>query len=333
MRVLKMVACATLCALPLAAIDEAMFNLVNMYKKDGISAVESRLEGYLVSPEFWAQYVSEHGTEYGYFENLKFLFVANKSAPSLKLYAVENMQLKELGDSAALVAKGKGNKKKEGDLTTPIGSYDLNARLTGLDQYYGPLAFATSYPNVYDKSLKKTGGGIWIHGLPLNGDRKDLNTRGCIAIENNLLKQYDKMIDFKKTMLITYEGELKKADPNDLALVLSSLYKWKSAWQKSDIKGYLGFYDERFYNPDGLSFKAFSERKRAIFAKNESKTIKISNVNVSIYPNEAHRNMYRISFLQDYKATLKGKPSFSSVGQKDMYVVVENGGVKILSEK
>lgn len=332
---IKRVVCAFICmiTIPLYAIDETMISLMNEYKKNGISAVEAKLESYLVSTDYWSQYLQDHSTEYGYFEDLSFLFVANKSAPSLRLFAVENMQLKELGNSSALVAKGKGNKKKEGDLTTPIGSYDLSARLTGLDQYYGPLAFSTSYPNVYDKSLKKTGGGIWIHGLPLNGNREDINTRGCIAIENNLLKEYDKLIDYKKTMLITYEGELKKADVNDLAIVLSGLYSWKKAWQQSDIKTYLGFYDERFYNPDGLSFKAFGERKRAIFAKKENKTIKISRINVSIYPNEAHRNMYRISFLQDYKATLNGKISFSSVGQKDMYVVIESGRFKILSEK
>ena len=316
------------------ALDAQFVELVNEYKKNGIGAIEKRLEGYLLDRAYWSEYLKDNANEYGYFEDLKFLFVSNKSAPSLALFKVVDSKLQELGSSSALVAKGKGNKKKEGDLTTPIGSYDIDARLTGLDQYYGPLAFATSYPNVYDKSLKKTGGGIWIHGLPLNGNREELNTRGCIAIENELLKKYDKMIDWKKTMVITYEGEFKAASTEDLAIVLSSLYQWKSAWQKSDLKSYLAFYDEKdFYRPDGMSFRAFSEHKKNIFAKNESKNIRISQVNVSIYPNEAHRNMYRISFLQDYKATLNGKPSFSSVGKKDMYVVLENGKMKILSEK
>ena len=43
--------------------------------------------------------------------------------------------------------------------------------------------------------------------------------------------------------------------------------------------------------------------------------------------------MYRINFFQDYKASLNGKPSFSSSGRKDMYVVIENGKMKILSER
>lgn len=318
----------------LYAFDVQLMNLVSEYKKNGIGAIETKLEGYLLDKEYWIEYLKDNATEYGYFEDLQFLFVSDKSAPSLALYELEGSTLKELGTSSALVAKGKGNKYKEGDLTTPIGSYDLNARLTGLDQYYGPLAFSTSYPNVYDRSLKKTGGGIWIHGLPLNGNREELNTRGCIAIDNDLLKKYDSLIDWKKTMLITYEGVFKPASVDELALILSSFYQWKYVWQKSDLASYLSFYDERdFYRPDGMSFESFKEHKKNVFAKNESKNIRVSNINVSVYPNEAHRNMYRISFIQDYKATLNGKPSFSSVGKKDMYVVVENGKMKILSER
>lgn len=318
----------------LYAFDVQLMNLVSEYKKNGIGAIETKLEGYLLDKEYWIEYLKDNATEYGYFEDLQFLFVSDKSAPSLALYELEGSTLKELGTSSALVAKGKGNKYKEGDLTTPIGSYDLNARLTGLDQYYGPLAFSTSYPNVYDRSLKKTGGGIWIHGLPLNGNREELNTRGCIAIDNDLLKKYDSLIDWKKTMLITYEGVFKPASVDELALILSSFYQWKYVWQKSDLASYLSFYDEKdFYRPDGMSFESFKAHKKSVFAKNESKNIRVSNINVSIYPNEAHRNMYRISFTQDYKATLNGKPSFSSVGRKDMYVVLENGKMKILSER
>ncbi len=316
------------------ALDMQLVGLVNEYKKNGIGAIESKLESYLSDKEYWAEYLKENATEYGYFEDLKFLFVSNKSTPSLQLYQFKDSKLQEIGNSPALVAKGKGNKKKEGDLTTPIGSYDLNARLTGLDQYYGPLAFSTNYPNVYDQSLKKTGGGIWIHGLPLNGNREDINTRGCIAIDNELLKKYDKIIDWKKTMLITYEGIFKPTSVDELSIVLSQLYQWENAWQKNDLQTYLNFYDEKnFFRPDGMSFKSFREHKKNIFAKNESKNIRISHINVSIYPNESHRNMYRISFFQDYKAFLNGKPSFSSAGQKDMYVLVENGKIKILSER
>lgn len=315
-------------------IDAQMVELIDEYKKNGIDSIESKLQNYLTDKEYWLSSVTKNANEYGYFEDISYIFVSNKSAPSLTLYKHESGKLTQLGTSSALVAKGKGNKKKEGDLTTPIGSYDLNARLTGLDQYYGPLAFSTSYPNVYDQSLKKTGGGIWIHGLPLNGNREELNTRGCIAIDNNILKQYDKLIDFQKTLLITYENDFHKASADELATILSSLYKWRSAWQKNDIKTYLSFYDESdFFRPDGMSFKAFKAQKSAVFSKNETKYINLSKINVSIYPNEQNRNMYRISFNQDYKAFLNGKSSYNSNHRKDMYVVLDKGSMKILSER
>ncbi|CAI6147276.1 MAG: hypothetical protein SPLUMA1_SPLUMAMAG1_01934 [uncultured Sulfurimonas sp.] len=59
------------------------------------------------------------------------------------------------------------DKIREGDLRTPIGVYKLVKKLSKVDSFYGPLAFATSYPNSYDKYLGKNGSGIWIHGLPL----------------------------------------------------------------------------------------------------------------------------------------------------------------------
>ncbi|MBP8971790.1 MAG: L,D-transpeptidase [Myxococcota bacterium] len=33
-----------------------------------------------------------------------------------------------------------------------------------------------------DKSLKKTGHSIWIHGFPLNGDRSKDRSEGCVVM-------------------------------------------------------------------------------------------------------------------------------------------------------
>ena len=47
-----------------------------------------------------------------------------------------------------------GKKEFEGDKKTPEGSYDLVQKRTGLDQFYGPLALVTSYPNNFDQILQ-----------------------------------------------------------------------------------------------------------------------------------------------------------------------------------
>ena len=92
-------------------------------------------------------------------------------------------------------------KKKEGDLKTPLGIYELTKKISKLDSFYGPLAFVTSYPNIYDKFRGKNGSGIWIHGLPTE-QKRDEFTKGCIAINNSNLETLDKYININSTMLI-----------------------------------------------------------------------------------------------------------------------------------
>ncbi|WP_395002614.1 murein L,D-transpeptidase family protein [uncultured Helicobacter sp.] len=337
--------CALCCALwgvlvaqPLAqsldALDESTFELVNLYQQKGITSVQEKLESYLLSVPYWLKVVGERDVSYGYFQTTRYVFVSDKALPDLRLFKVTNQGFELLGSSSALVAQGKGHKKLEGDLTTPIGVYDLTARLSGLPPYYGPLAFATNYPNTYDRSLRRTGSGIWIHGLPLDGNREELNTKGCIAIDNELLKKYDGLVDYRDSIVIISEGELRTMNAMQAAQILAGLYAWKEMWKKGDLAGYLKFYDkENFVRQDGMRYKAFAEYKSRIFAKNEEKQIEISGIDIAPFPNGEGREMYRVNFRQDYRALLNGKVSFSSSHRKDLYVWLQEGEMKILSEK
>lgn len=318
----------------LKPISDDVFKLLKIYQDRGISAVQKEFDEYLLSPEYWLKILEGRDVRYGYYESAKFVFVSNKLAPDLKLLKITKKGFEELGNSSALVAKGKGHKKLEGDLTTPIGVYDLTARLTGLPPYYGPLALATNYPNVYDKSLKKTGGGIWIHGLPLDGNREELNTRGCIAIDNELLKKYDKLINYRDTIVIISEGEPQMLSLQSVAQLLSGLYRWREMWQNNDLQKYLSFYDSKdFIRENGMTYKAFVEHKTRVFAKNEEKNIGISAIDISPFINESGRQMFRINFRQDYRAMLNGKVTYNSSHRKDLFVWLDNGKMKILSEK
>ncbi len=82
-----------------------------------------------------------------------------------------------------------GDKKAEGDLRTPEGSYKVVKIKTDdeLPSQYGPFAFVLNYPNEHDRKLGKTGSGIWIHGSGAN--RLTPDTKGCVELSNrNLLR-------------------------------------------------------------------------------------------------------------------------------------------------
>ena len=71
--------------------------------------------------------------------------------------------------------------------------------------------------------------------MPLNGNREELNTRGCIAIENNLLKEVDQIVNHRDSLLITFANEIKEAKKEDLEIILSDLFQWKEAWKNNAI--------------------------------------------------------------------------------------------------
>ena len=314
------------------------YEWIGIYRSGGVQALEQKINEVLQTKNYWQEVLKNQDTRFGYYENLKYLFVATKDAPTLespnlKLYALENNQWVEKLNTKSLVGSKGGHKQKEGDLATPIGVYSLQARLSNLDQYYGPLAFSTSYPNLYDKLQKRTGYGIWIHGMPLNGNREELNTRGCIAIENSLLTSVDRIIDYRNTLLITFADDVEQTKKEDLATILADLFQWKEAWAKNDIEAYLAFYDKDFIRYDGQKFGAFEDTKRRIFQKGEEKEIKFAKINVSPYPNEENKKLFKISYHQDYKAFLKGTLNYYSNGNKELYVELKNGKMQILVEQ
>ncbi|PAF52873.1 L,D-transpeptidase family protein [Helicobacter sp. 13S00477-4] len=317
----------------LYGIDADTIKIIQTYRTKGIENTQIMLENYLTQKDFWLDLLKDKDTDYGYYENTEFLFVSDKTIPDLSLYEIQNGHLKKINQSNALVGSGKGDKKIEGDLTTPIGVYDITARLTGLNQYYGPMAYATSYPNIYDRVRKRTGSGIWIHGLPLNGNREELNTKGCIAIENQLLSQYDKIIAQKNILLISFENNFKPSTKEELATILSDLYLWRDAWIKNDLNTYLSFYNNDFIRFDGMKFNSFKDYKKRVFDKKEEKTILFSDIDITPYPNNEGKNLFRIVFSQNYSAFKNNRSTYTSKSKKELYIELKDNKISILTEK
>ncbi len=307
----------------------ASFDYVKAYRQGGMQAIEKQIQQELISHEYWLESLKDTDVRLGYYESVEFVFVANKQNSTLKLFENKDNKLQETFSLNSLMGLKPGDKMVEGDLKTPIGSYDLTAKLTKLDQFYGPLAYVTSYPNTYDKVQEKTGYGIWIHGLPLNGDR-EINTRGCIAIDNNILSDIDKLINHKKTILITADGTPPEITKSQIATLLTSLFVWRKAWEENNLQNYINFYDkDNFKRFDRMDFNDFIDYKKRIFSKNEKKIIIFSDINISPYPNEKGELLFKISFHEQYRAS----GGYRFEGNKELYVKLYDENMKILAEK
>ncbi len=301
-------------------------DLVQMYRTQGIEKVREHFERSLQDVDYWKNYLKNMDTRYGYYENMDFVLVSQKGLPDLSVYTIKEHKFTKTLNAPSLVGL-KGDKESEGDLKTPVGAYDLVTKLTNVDQFYGPFAFATSYPNLYDRLLGKSGHGIWIHGVPLNGERAD-STKGCIAVKNDFLREIDEVIDHKHAVLLIAEETFKEPKNETIATLIASLYKWRDAWRDSDLETYIDFYADDFKRFDGKNIAQFKAMKRQIFTRKERKTILFDKINVIPYPATDGKEYFRIDFFERYYA-----PNYTFEGDKEIYVRVEDGKMKIIAEK
>lgn len=322
----KILAFYFICVSALGASD-----LVKIYLNQGLDAVGAAIEKELTNKEFWLDEIGDKNISLGYYDDEVSIVLTNKTDKILRVYSYNNGEIKQDFEQKAIITGLMGDKEVEGDLKTPVGFYELGRKFNPGDPYYGPFAFATTYPNLLDKVQGKTGGGIWIHGYPLDGTRLDeFKTRGCIALFNENLEEFAKVVQDKKVFAMTEEKEKVRAKKEDIAALLADLFAWKLAWTDSDINTYLSFYDEKqFKRFDKMKFEQFASMKKSIFSRKEDKKIKFSDINISPYPNVENETMYRISFYEDYYTK-----NYQFKGDKILYVKIDSKGkMKILAEQ
>ena len=303
-------------------------DILTTYRINGIKDIQKQMDMELTKTGYWSKYLKNQDTTFGYIEGYSSVLTCNKEKSTLTLHKKENSKTFNFKkDFNAFTGEVKGDKVKEGDLKTPVGIYNLTKKISKVDSFYGPMAFVTSYPNIYDKYRGKNGHGIWIHGLPTEQERDDY-TKGCIAINNNNIECLDRQIDIDNTLLIINQTEVvKNISKSNLITLLAQLYDWRYAWIYSDISKYLSFYGDDFKRYDGMEYEAFKKYKTRVFKKLEKKTITFNGINIIPYPNTSDK--YEITFKELYVSS-----SYRFSGNKTLIVKLdEKNRMKILTEK
>lgn len=302
--------------------------MAQLYLEKGIYGVQKVLDNELLDLNFWNKQLEDKNTSFGYFQNTKTLLHCDKNSSILQVYQRDNNDtFKYVKQYDAFTGEKPGDKQFEGDLKTPIGVYKLTSKVTSVDSFYGPMAFVTSYPNLYDRMQHKSGHGIWIHGLPLNKER-DEYTKGCIAINNDDINCLDRHIDIATALLIIDEQKTLQSKNIDYAKLLQQLYQWRHAWIYNDLERYLSFYNASFIRFDGLTKTRFTRYKKRIFAKRELKSIDFSDITIMPYPDKKE-NLFIIQFHEAYTS-----PSMQFSGEKTLMVRYSNEqNLSIITER
>jgi murein L,D-transpeptidase YafK len=303
--------------------------IARLYQTQGIDAVERALEDRLQEQSYWDEIVGQTDVTLGYYETFPLIVAVDKGGKNLKLYDTQTKELTSLLTHEVITGLA-GDKIKEGDLKTPIGVYDLLKRFVPSDTFYGQIAYALSYPNIFDKQQGKTGYGIWIRGHPLDKTprRYTENTEGCVVMTNDLLEIFDAKVKERKSIAIISENGMPQVDKETMSALLAQIFQWRNSWKYSNIEKYLSFYHEDFKRFDGSGIKSFSQMKRRIFSKDEDKKILFKDLMVVPYPDEKYEPMFRLSYYQVYETK-----NHQFKGNKEIYLTFKDKKMKILVEQ
>lgn len=255
------------------------------------------------------------------------MLVADKTTRNLFVFE-PNKNLQNPEKFEIDIGKNDGNKTKRNDKKTPEGIYLLETKLMPPQipfETYGAMAFTTNYPNVFDKFENKTGDGIWLHSVP---DNVPLNrgSKGCVVLRNNNLKKVESLIALNKSFLII-EGKVEFISEQTFnekkQRILNWLDQWKSTWQKQDLQNYIKMYSDNFSAPPSYTKSTWLAHKEKL--KERYKFVKIELSSSNIFN---QKSQYILRFIQDYESD-----GHKDTGLKSLYLVDENGELKVLREE
>jgi murein L,D-transpeptidase YafK len=171
-----------------------------------------------------------------------------------RLYLFENgpKGLQLVADHYASIGRLGAEKSIEGDQRTPLGVYYITSRLDSkqLTSFYGVGALPLNYPNEYDRRQGRTGGGIWLHGVPSDSYARSPNsTDGCVALANPELQTILERVQPRSTPVVIARSltwvkpDIKEGERRNVHNLIEG---WRVARSSGDLARLMSFYSPQF---------------------------------------------------------------------------------------
>lgn len=209
------------------------------------------------------------------------------------------------------IGKEEGDKEREGDNRTPEGLYFTQPALADEDlpAKYGPRAVPIDFPNPIDRFARKTGYGIWLHGVEADTRVEQAKvTEGCVAFYNSDILRLTDWLKPRQSLVVIANGGGDNA-PTDVDAVYQASKAWADAWAKRDLATYMAFYSPDFEH-DGKRLAAWHAYKDSVFKSYKLMTVTFDQMRVATHPKYALTVMN-----QDFR----GDNRFRSRGRKMLY--------------
>ena len=193
------------------------------------------------------------------------ILIADTSSATMYRFRNSPAGLVEVDQRYMSIGLNGVGKERAWDRRTPLGVYFIVESLdtTRLADKYGIAAYPLDYPNAWDRFNKRTGDGIWLHGVDhKNPERPPLDTDGCLALPNEEIR---KLVDNLEPLVtpVIVAREMRWSPSGDIAALRGELKeaveRWRVSQESGDLLGYLDLYskDFRYRDMDRASWAAF----------------------------------------------------------------------------
>ncbi|MEO1581455.1 MAG: L,D-transpeptidase family protein [Pseudomonadota bacterium] len=195
-------------------------------------------------------------------------------------------------------------KRRRGDRKTPVGLYfPLQSLDTSkLPARYGVRAVTLDYPNALDRMLKRTGDGIWLHGInPDANIRPPLDTDGCVAFGNVHIEQLADRLRLSGTPIVmsaSLRWRAGTSDPDEVVSLRAAVDRWANAWARGDVEGFVALY-ARDYKRFGQSPEGWRNAIRQRFSSSPVSSVAVTNL--ALFRADTERGIYLARFDLEVK--------------------------------
>ena len=263
-------------------------------------------------------------------DDQKYVIVVDAKFSRLFVFENRNGVPTLIKDFYASYGRGGTEKRKQGDLKTPLGVYFVTDRFLDerLPERYGSGALPINYPNVWDSRNGRTGNGIWLHGSPVDTySRPPKASEGCISLTNPDFIDLDKLVNIKNTPVLI-GSNMKWIDQKSWVAqqkeIQQYVEKWRVDWESQEHSRYITHYSKQ-YRDASRDFNSFSAYKQRVNASKRFIKVGLKDISLFRYPNDP--NLMVATFSQDYQSD-----NYNGESIKRQYWVKEEGRWKIAYE-
>lgn len=261
------------------------------------------------------------------------IVVVDLERARLYLLKNDNGELNLLRHHYAAIGRNGARKQIAGDMRTPVGLYHFTHWIddSALPELYGAGALPLDYPNIWDAAQRRTGSGIWLHGVPRDTySRPPRSSEGCVTMANADLEALRPFVRFGQTPVVLSDEVEWIPGPtvaSERSAFLGRIEDWRRKWSARDTEGYLAHYAADF-SSSGMPRSAFAAHKRRVNASKKFIDVQLRDLSLFRYPG-AGQPLMLAEFTMDYRSD-----NYAVTTRKQQYWTREaDGEWRILREE